>query len=136
MYVHELHLWICFWEIHKFHRCQLSRSGWDGTDIKALSGHPAYRHFNPLIVPLLHARRDTSTYCIVTSAIHVILVGSRGEKWHTGSKGSNRQSILRVFTCNMCLQSLVSLILLLIKATRVSFSRRGHKFFTHFAFRL
>jgi hypothetical protein len=33
----------------------------------------------------------------------------------------------------MCLQPFVSL-LLLIKVTRVSFSRRGHTFFTHFAF--
>ena len=91
------------------HRCQPSRSGRDGTDIKTLTQRPA----RPLIVPLLHARRDTPTYCIVTPHnARVILVGSHGEQWRTESGGSGRESILRVFICYMCLQSLVSLILL------------------------
>ena len=116
-----------------YHRCQPSRSGRDGTDIKALTWRPTRRPLNPLIVPLVHARRDTPTDCIVTPTMRVIFIwSSRVES--NGSGGSSKQSILRVFICNMCLQSLVSLIL--IKVTRVSFSRRGHKFFTHFAFRL
>ena len=68
---------------HGMHRCQPSRSGRDGTDIKALTQRPARRPFNPLIVPLLHAHRDTPTYCIVTPTMHVSLVGSRGEQWRT-----------------------------------------------------
>jgi hypothetical protein len=122
------------------HRCQLSRSGRDGTDIKALTRRPTRRPLNPLIVPLLHAHRDTPTDCIVTpTMLRTIWVGLRGEEWRTESGGCSRQSILRVFICNMCLQSLVSLILislLLIKVTRVAFSRRGHKSFTYFSIRL
>ena len=33
--------------------------------------------------------------------MRVILVGSRGEQWRTESGGSSRQSIPRVFVCNM-----------------------------------